>query len=217
LEGDSKLEIYSFETLPSTQKYLAEKIRAGEFSAPLAVIAAEQSDGIGSRENSWSGGRGNFFASIAVDIETLPSDLPLSSASIYFSFIMKEVLRELGDEVWLKWPNDFYLGDEKVGGTITQKIKNCLICGIGINLKNSQNGFKALHSELSSEQVLEIYLQALEKFPKWKQIFMEYQIEFEQSRRFSVHIENYQKSLRNALLCEDGSLIINGKRVFSLR
>jgi BirA family biotin operon repressor/biotin-[acetyl-CoA-carboxylase] ligase len=217
LEGDSKLEIYSFETLPSTQRYLAEKIRAGEFSAPLAVIAAEQSDGIGSRENSWSGGRGNFFASIAVDIETLPSDLPLSSASIYFSFIMKEVLRELGDEVWLKWPNDFYLGDEKVGGTITQKIKNCLICGIGINLKNSQNGFKALHSELSSEQVLEIYLQALEKFPKWKQIFMEYQIEFEQSRRFSVHIENYQKSLRNALLCEDGSLIINGKRVFSLR
>ncbi|MEA3419523.1 MAG: biotin--[acetyl-CoA-carboxylase] ligase [Campylobacterota bacterium] len=211
------MEIYSFEILPSTQKYLAEKIREGVLSAPIAVITAEQSDGIGSRENSWSGGKGNFFASIAVDIETLPSDLPLSSASIYFSFVMKEVLKELGDEVWLKWPNDFYLGEEKVGGTITQKVKNSLVCGIGINLKNSQNGFKALHSDISPEQVLEIYLQALEKFPKWKQIFMEYQIEFEQSKRFSVHIENYQKSLQSAVLCGDGSLIIDGKRVYSLR
>jgi BirA family biotin operon repressor/biotin-[acetyl-CoA-carboxylase] ligase len=130
---------------------------------------------------------------------------------------MKEVLKELGDEVWLKWPNDFYQGREKVGGTITQKIKNSLICGIGINLKNSQNGFKALHSDTSPQQVLEFYLKALEKFPKWKQIFMEYQIEFELSRRFSVHIENYQKSLQSAVLCGDGSLIIEGKRVYSLR
>ena len=211
------MEIYSFDKLPSTQKYLAEKIREGKLSAPLAVIAEEQSDGIGSRENRWSGGKGNFFASIAVSIEALPSDLPLSSASIYFSFIMKEVLKELGDEVWLKWPNDFYQGKEKVGGTITQKIKNTLVCGIGINLKNSQNGFKALHSDTSPQQVLEFYLKALEKFPKWKQIFMEYQIEFELSRRFSVHIENYQKSLQSAVLCGDGSLIIEGKRVYSLR
>ena len=215
--GDSDVEIYSFETLPSTQKYLAEKIRQGELAAPVAVIASEQSDGIGSRENHWEGGRGNFFASIAIGLDALPDDLPLSSASIYFSFIMKKVLSEQGNNVWLKWPNDFYLDDKKVGGTITQKIKNTLICGIGINLKNSQNGFKSLYSDIPPEMLLEIYLRALEKFPKWKQVFSEYQIEFELSRRFSVHIENYQKSLRDAALCGDGSIIIDGKRVFSLR
>jgi BirA family biotin operon repressor/biotin-[acetyl-CoA-carboxylase] ligase len=130
---------------------------------------------------------------------------------------MKQVLTGLGEKVWLKWPNDLYVEDEKVGGVITQKVKNSLICGIGINLANSSNGFRSLYSELSAEFLLENYLKALEKFPKWKQIFSEYRIEFEQSRRFSVHIENYQKSLRNALLCEDGSLLIEGKRVFSLR
>ena len=211
------MEICSFETLPSTQHYLVEKIRSGELTAPVAVIAKEQISGIGSRENSWSGGEGNFFASFAVDLEQLPDDLKLSSASIYFAFIMKQVLTELGEKVWLKWPNDLYVEDEKVGGVITQKIKNSLICGIGINLANSSNGFRSLYSELSAEFLLENYLKALEKFPKWKQIFSEYRIEFEQSRRFSVHIENYQKSLRNALLCEDGSLLIEGKRVFSLR
>lgn len=185
--------------------------------APVAVIASQQDFGVGSRDNSWSGGKGNFFASIAVELEMLPSDLSLSSASIYFSFIMKQTLLELGEDIWLKWPNDFYLNDDKVGGTITQKIENTLVCGIGINLKESQNGYRALSGDISPENLLENYLRVLEKFPKWKQIFSEFEVEFEQSRRFSVHIESYQKSLSDATLCEDGSIIIEGKRVFSLR
>jgi BirA family biotin operon repressor/biotin-[acetyl-CoA-carboxylase] ligase len=88
---------------------------------------------------------------------------------------------------------------------------------MGINLKNSQNGYKALQSDISPQFLLENYLFKLEKFPKWKEIFSLYKIEFELSRRFSVHIENDEKSLKNAVLCEDGSLIMEGKRVFSLR
>ena len=216
-EGDSKLEIYSYDRLPSTQQFLLDRIRNDTLVSPAAVIAKEQFSGVGSRENSWSGGEGNFFASIALGMEHLPPDLPLSSISIYFAYMMKQVLHKLGEDVWLKWPNDLYLGDEKVGGIMTQKIKKFIVCGIGINLKNSSNGFRSLNSDISADFLLEKYLEALEKFPKWKEIFSEYQIEFEQSRRFSVHIENYQKSLREALLCEDGSILIEGKRVFSLR
>jgi len=211
------LEILSFDSLPSTQKYLLEKLEEKTLQAPIAVIATQQSSGIGSRDNSWSGGEGNFFASVAINIEMLPEDLSLSSASIYFSFIMKQTLETLGENIWLKWPNDFYLNDDKVGGTITQKVKNVLVCGIGINLKNTQNGYRALQCDIRPEIVLENYLGALEKFPKWKQIFSEYEVEFELSRKFSVHIENYQKSLTDASLCGDGSLIIGGKRVYSLR
>ena len=211
------MEIRFFEKLPSTQKYLIEKIRIGEFSAPIAVIASEQSNGVGSRDNVWSGGKGNFFASIAVELEDLPKDLSLSSASIYFSFIMKKTLESLGENIWLKWPNDFYKNDDKVGGTITKKINDILVCGIGINLKNSQNGYRALQCDITPEILLENYLTALQKFPTWKQIFSEYEVEFELSRKFSVHIENYQKSLADASLCEDGSLIIEGEKVYSLR
>lgn len=211
------MEILSFDALASTQKYLIEQLEKKTLQSPIAVIAAQQYSGIGSRDNSWLGGEGNFFTSIALDLEMLPSDLSLSSASIYFSFIMKQTLLELCEDVWLKWPNDFYLNDDKVGGTITQKVNNTLVCGIGINLKNSQNGYKALQCDILPKKLLENYLLALEKFPKWKQIFSEYEIEFELSRKFSVHIESYQKSLSDATLCEDGSLIIEGKRVFSLR
>jgi len=211
------LEIRCFNTLPSTQKYLVEQLEKCNIQAPIAVISLEQNSGVGSRDNSWSGGEGNFFASVALELNMLPEDLPLGSASIYFSFIMKQTLEPLGKNIWLKWPNDFYLNDEKIGGTITKKVNNTLVCGIGINLKNSQNGYRALPCDISPQELLENYLLALEKFPKWKQIFSEYKVEFELSRKFSVHIENYQKSLSDATLCEDGSLIIEGERVFSLR
>jgi len=211
------LDIHYFDTLPSTQTYLVEAIQKKRLSPPVAVLAYEQHAGVGSRDNAWSGGEGNFFASVAIKVSDLPDDLSLSSASIYFSFIMKQTLLELGENIWLKWPNDFYKNDEKIGGTITKKVNDTLVCGIGINLKKSQNGYSALQSDISPKILLEKYLFVLEKFPKWKQVFSEYEIEFELSRRFSVHIENYQKSLGDALLCDDGSLIIGGKKVYSLR
>jgi len=211
------LEIQSFSQLASTQKYLVQQLKDKMLHAPIAIITAEQNAGVGSRNNEWSGGEGNFFASIAISIDALPKDLTLNSASIYFSYIMKQVLLELGENIWLKWPNDFYKNDEKIGGTITQKVNNTLVCGIGINLKKSQNGYTALQSDICPKILLEKYLSRLEKFPKWKQIFSEFEVEFELSRKFSVHIESYQTSLGDAQLCNDGSLTIGGKKVYSLR
>jgi len=217
LEEELKLDIHYFDRLPSTQIYLLEEIQKKKLLPPVAVLAYEQNAGVGSRNNTWVGGKGNFFASIAIKVSDLPDDLLLSSASIYFSFIMKKTLLELGENIWLKWPNDFYQNDEKVGGTITKKVNDTVVCGIGINLKKSQNGYSDLQSDISPQILLKKYILALEKFPKWKHIFSEYEIEFELSRKFSVHIENYQKSLVNASLQTDGSLIIEGKKVFSLR
>ncbi|MCF6243974.1 MAG: biotin--[acetyl-CoA-carboxylase] ligase [Sulfurovum sp.] len=219
------METLLFDSLDSTQKYLVDKIQTSELKAPIAVQTLVQKNGIGSRNNKWVGIEGNYFASVAIKIEDLPSDLALHSASIYFSFIMKKTLEKLGENIWLKWPNDFYKNDDKVGGTITKKVNDTLVCGIGINLKKSQNGYNALQNDISPKVLLERYLLSLEKYPKWKDIFREYKVEFELSRKFSVHIENYEKgqyidakqSLEEALLQDDGSLIINEKKVFSLR
>jgi len=211
------LEIHFFNTLPSTQTYLIDAIKTDRLKSPVAVVAYEQTNGVGSRENRWSGGEGNLFLSFAVSHTMLPSDLPLASASIYFSYLMKETLKRYGAKVWLKWPNDFYIDEKKVGGTVTHFVRNTLLCGIGVNLKSAPHNFASLGLNVPSEEIVKSYLKEVEKFPKWKQIFSEYRVEFEQSRRFYVHIENEKKSLKNAQLCEDGSLIIEGKKVYSLR
>jgi BirA family biotin operon repressor/biotin-[acetyl-CoA-carboxylase] ligase len=211
------LDILYFDKLDSTQTYLIEQIKGDKLSAPIAVITKKQTDGIGSRDNSWEGGDGNLFFSFAVNLEDLPKDLPLNSVSIYFSYIMKEVLERFTTDIWLKWPNDLYYFKSKIGGTITKKIDTVLICGIGINLKKNSNSFEALNLNIETNFLLKLYLEEVEKYPSWKHIFSKFALEFEIIKRVSAHIQGEYQSLENAILSQDGSLIINNKRVYSLR
>ncbi|CAA6810723.1 MAG: Biotin-protein ligase [uncultured Sulfurovum sp.] len=211
------MEILCFDTLASTQTYLLEALKKKSLMAPVCVMAKEQTAGIGSRDNSWEGGGGNLFFSFAVNVDDLPHDLSLPSASIYFSYIMRDILVKYEADVWLKWPNDLYHNFDKVGGTITKKVDNILLCGMGINLQKNSNDFKSLNLNVEAIFLLKEYLDALEKYPFWKQIFSLYRIEFERSREFFTHINGTKKSLKNAILSEDGSLIIEKKRVYSIR
>lgn len=211
------MEIFCHNSLESTQTYLLNELKAKNLSTPICIMAKEQTAGLGSRDNSWEGGEGNLFFSFAVSLDDLPKDLPLSSASIYFSYIMREVLSKYHKEVWLKWPNDLYQNSDKIGGTITKKVDDILICGMGVNLQKNSNSFKALNLNVEPIILLKEYLSALEIYPSWKQVFSLYRIEFERSREFFTHIGGVEESLEKAILSEDGSLIINNKRVYSIR
>ena len=211
------MELLCFNELESTQTYLIDELKKKKLTAPIVIMAKEQTAGVGSRDNSWEGGEGNLFFSLALSIDDLPQDLPLNSASIYFSYLMKEVLEQYVTDVWLKWPNDLYHNQSKIGGTITKKIDNILVCGMGINLEKNENGFEALNLNIEPIFLLEKYISKLEKLPRWKQIFSQYRIEFERSKHFYTHVNGEYKSLESAILSEDGSLIIENKRVYSIR
>jgi len=211
------LETLYFDKLHSTQKFLIEELSYNRVTPPIAVMAKRQTTGVGSRDNSWEDGEGNLFFSFAIELDDLPSDLPIGSASIYFSFIMKEILKEFVDDVWLKWPNDLYYKKSKIGGTITKKIDNILVCGMGVNLKKNSNSYEALNIDIEPDFLLNRYINELKNPPSWKQVFSKYAIEFKRSKKVSTHIQGEYKSLENAVLSEDGSLIINNKRVYSLR
>ena len=45
--------IYHFDTLPSTQTWAVEKIKAKTLIAPFCIHAKRQTQGIGSRGNQW--------------------------------------------------------------------------------------------------------------------------------------------------------------------
>lgn len=216
-EGGSGLEIRSFERLPSTQRYLLEALRQNVLKPPVAVIAYEQTNGMGSRDNKWEGGKGNFFASFALEKAALPDDLPIASASIYVSMTMKRALSDLGETVWVKWPNDLYKSHEKIGGVVTTLRNETLVFGIGVNLKKTQNGYASLESDISPDELLGAFISRLEKGVAWKRLFREYRVEFELSKSRTVHIDGARVSLRDAVLCDDGSILINGRKVYSAR
>ena len=160
---------------------------------------------------------GNLFLSFSIHLDELPNDLKLESSSIYFSYILKELLFESGSKVWLKWPNDLYIDDLKLGGMITNIVGNSLICGVGLNLVNSPSGFATLDVEILREELLEKYFTNIEKKISWKQIFSKYKLEFYRNQKFFTHKNNLRISLGEAQLQSDGSIIVNDERIYSLR
>lgn len=211
------MQILFLESIDSTQKHLKELIAQGRVTPPYSVVACMQTDGVGSRGNAWKGEENNLFLSFAIPLGDLPQDLKLESASIYFSCIMKETLEEFGSKVWLKWPNDFYINDKKIGGMITNLLGGCIVCGIGLNLQNAPENFDKLDISIKREKLLESYFSNIEKKSLWKQVFSKYKLEFYKNQNFYTHEKNLIISLGEAALQGDGSIVINGERIYSRR
>ena len=211
------LAIHWFAELPSTHQYLIDGLKLGTFEAPLGIGADRQTDGIGSRGNRWIGGEGNLFFSFCVEEKHLSSDLPLASISIYFSALTKEILEERGSQVWLKWPNDFYLKDQKIGGIITTKIGSCIVGSIGLNLCFAPPEFGTLDIKIGARELSFLLLEAIERKITWKKVFSKYKLEFYKNASFSCHINGKRVSLGDAVLNDDGSIVLENKKVYSLR
>jgi len=211
------VEIFWLDEVDSTQRFLLDALKYEKVNAPIAVGATLQTNGKGSRGNTWIGEEGNFFFSFAYLKNELPNDLKLESASIYFSYLMKDLLQSLGSSVWLKWPNDFYIENRKIGGLITNLREDILVCGIGINLAKAPDEFSHLDIKIDPKELAKLYIGLFEMLPNWKQIFSNFKIEFERSRTFFTHYNNLEIPMEKAVLCEDGSLMCEGQRIFSLR
>ncbi len=163
---------------------------------------------------------GNLFLSFCVKKSDIDPALPIQSTSIYFSYILKELLNEKGSKIWLKWPNDFYIEDKKAGGVITAVLKDeIIVCSIGLNLKSAPQDFAKLDIDIDRENLLQSYFLKLKEDIFWKDIFRKYKVEFLQSTKYGFYDKSTQKrvSLEGALLQNDGSIILNNKRIYSLR
>lgn len=211
------MTITYLKSIGSTQKYLKTQLQEKKIDSPYAVVSDVQTDGIGSRDNIWMGLEGNLFLSFSVLIEDLADDLKLESSSIYFSYLLKSVLSELGSKVWLKWPNDFYIENTKIGGMITNIVNDSIVCGVGINLKKAPKEFRVLDVVVQREVLLEKYFKLIDKRVSWKQVFSKYKIEFGRNQGFFTHNNSLKISLAEAILQNDGSVIINGERIYSTR
>jgi len=208
------LQIYWRDSSDSTQRELLEGLKSGDFIAPLCLATQRQSAGVGSRGNSWIGQEGNLFFSFAIARKKLPDDLKLESASIYFMFLLKEELEKTGSKAWLKWPNDLYVESLKIGGCITNISGDLLVCG---NTTVAPEGYGVLDVTCKEDMLLGEYLQKIENPVSWKQVFIKYKLEFELSSKRITHTNGNNISLVDAQMMEDGSLLSQGRRIYSQR
>ncbi|MGL2405000.1 biotin--[acetyl-CoA-carboxylase] ligase [Helicobacter pylori] len=199
-----------FESLPSTQTYLLEKLKSNELKAPVLVLAKNQSAGIGSRGNIWEGVESALTFSLALNASDLPKDLPMQASALYLGFLFKEVLKELGSQTWLKWPNDLYLGGQKIGGVLVNVYKGMRVCGIGVNRVSTK--WACLDIGASDDWIIEGFLKKIEENLFWGEVLSKYALEFHRSNSFSFHNDwGEVMSLKDAQLLEDGRICIKGK------
>ena len=197
------MEIIYFKELESTQKHLLENLKEN-----ICIWTDNQTNGIGSRGNSWIGEKGNLFFSFSLSKKKLPKDLPIQSISIYFMYILKMVLNSLGSKVVFKWPNDLYLKN-KVGGIITNIKNDIIIVGIGLNT-NQSSKFDNLDIKVDNLELLKLYLNSLNK--TWSEVFEKFEKEFYKYKFITQDID-----LSKVKLNKDGSIQINNERIYSLR
>ncbi|GAA8377359.1 biotin--[acetyl-CoA-carboxylase] ligase [Helicobacter pylori] len=199
-----------FDSLPSTQIYLLEKLKSNELKAPILVLAKNQSAGIGSRGNIWEGVESALTFSLALNASDLPKDLPMQANALYLGFLFKEVLKELGSKTWLKWPNDLYLGGQKIGGVMVNVYKGMRVCGIGVNRVSTK--WACLDIGISDDWIIEGFLKKIEENLFWGEVLSKYALEFHRSNSFNFHNDRGEAvSLKDAKLLEDGRICIKGK------
>ncbi len=145
---NDKPEMVWLETIDSTSAQLHRLEARRDLPHGYAVAAYEQTDGRGQRGNHWHVRAG---ANATVSVYLRPTAI---SAALQFdlsrmvALAVCEVLdgylpEDLRRRLRLKWPNDIYFGNDKLGGIL---IENSLygnrlgtsIVGIGVNVRQRQ-------------------------------------------------------------------------------
>jgi BirA family biotin operon repressor/biotin-[acetyl-CoA-carboxylase] ligase len=127
---------------PSTNILLAKMIKEGRVEEGTVVHTAFQSEGKGQMGNTWESNNGEnlLFSMVLFPKGILPENQFLISQLISIAIV--EVLKGYGDSFTVKWPNDIYWKEKKIGGILIEnsiqckKIRNVIV-GIGINVNQT--------------------------------------------------------------------------------
>ncbi|MGI4804137.1 MAG: biotin--[acetyl-CoA-carboxylase] ligase [Janthinobacterium lividum] len=152
--------ILTYKEIPSTNDLLKELVAK---STPLpegTVIMAEyQTAGKGQQQNGWHSEAGkNLTFSLLLFPDFLTADHAFSLLCAISLGVIKSLQKILGDQVLIKWPNDIYYKQKKLGGILIENllakrsIKQAVV-GIGINI-NQETFPEHLPNPISMQQIL---------------------------------------------------------------
>ncbi len=121
------------EVVESTNDEARKEITSGKATSGNLYLAEFQTSGRGRGGNRWvcPEGEGLLF-SLVVDPDVDPALWYRMSLAVGLAIV--DVLRVFGLEAMLKWPNDIYINDKKLGGILIEKVNDLLIVGVGLNV-----------------------------------------------------------------------------------
>lgn len=133
-------EIHHLSVVDSTNNYAAKLISEGKIQNGSVIMADFQTNGRGQRGNTWqSVSSENLMFSLVFQPGAITPDQQIR-LSWYTAIVWIKCLQRFSIDAKIKWPNDIYVGTDKLGGMlIEQQIQGNTIawsivgCGINVN------------------------------------------------------------------------------------
>lgn len=126
---------FSVEILPeidSTNTELMRRARGGQHD-PILLVAERQSAGRGRQGRAWLGETGDALT-FSIGLPYQPSNWSGLSLAVGLS-----LAESLGPDVQLKWPNDLWRQQRKLGGILieaaSQGAQSYVVVGVGLNVR----------------------------------------------------------------------------------
>ncbi len=145
----------SIEVLPESASTNAHALALGRAGAvePAVVVAWSQTSGRGRAGRSWQSRAGDSLTmslALAVDLAAIPGGGALSLAvGVMVARALNAQL--VSPQVNLKWPNDLWAGERKLGGILIEAVvspelpaqQRWVVIGLGLNLAGTADGDEA--------------------------------------------------------------------------
>jgi BirA family biotin operon repressor/biotin-[acetyl-CoA-carboxylase] ligase len=193
----------------------------------MVVVADFQTAGKGCGSNSWESERGqNLTFSMLIHPEALEAKEQFRITEVVSVALCNTLERYIYKEVDIKWPNDIYVGDQKICVILIENrlqgsvIKDSII-GIGLNVNqqaflsdapNPVSMWQLTGQETNREVLLEAFLQAFNEAWESEAISKAYRQRLYRREGYHAFCDKdgrFEAKLRNVL--NDGMLVLEDR------
>lgn len=132
--------LFNYESIGSTldeAQSLAKKT-----PTPFFIFAKAQTQGRGRQGRTWHSPEGNIYFTACLEAPLPPAQMALFT--LYSALCITHGLNRLfkSDKIWLKWPNDLWIGRKKCAGVLAEAVTirgvgKRLLLGMGLNLQTA--------------------------------------------------------------------------------
>ncbi len=228
--GNNSIEL---DLVDSTNNYAKELLQKQKPAEGTMIYAHEQTSGRGQMGNSWKAEKNkNLTLSIILYPSFLEADKQFF-LNMAVSLGVKDFCESvLGEEIKIKWPNDIYYQNSKLGGilienTISGSRVTSSVIGIGLNINQTDFGIEApnatsfyliANKEHQLKSLMEILASFIEKyylqlrqlhFNFLDKAYMESLFRYQQTFEFKKGQQIFRGEING--VSKEGKLIIHSK------
>lgn len=124
-------------TLSSTNEFAKTRIKSGGVRTGTVIWALEQTQGRGRQGRRWDSDSQSLTFTL---VWQCPGQVP-PTLTLAVGLGLVQELEELVPSVQIKWPNDLWIAEKKLGGILTETVRQegklWVVLGIGLNVNSA--------------------------------------------------------------------------------